>query len=174
MQTPSAFSERGLAINDERFLTQDQQRIFAGHITDQHRLAEDDNLLENWATTYRDVFGHGQPVDKTSWGEYLRCECGTTRSIEAVYNRGKYDYLGTLEKDAPLATEEKCPNCGGALDFFYGTQDLISEIRTRLTQDEFSGAFLVDEKSGIHGFFYAWITTIERLWREKLAGYYAQ
>ena len=48
---------------------------------------------------FRDIFGHGAPVDKGSWGEYLHCPNGHRTSIEEAYRTAHYVPLRELERD---------------------------------------------------------------------------
>lgn len=135
---------------------------------------QDGPFLDNVATAYRDVFGHGAPVDKTSWGEYLHCEdCGTNRSIEDAYGIQTYAPIASLEEDKNNLTSHEC-QCGGKMKLFYPPECICREIRSHFTdREDVFGSFLIDEKTQTpYGFKYAWVDTLQGVWNDKFSHFY--
>lgn len=152
-------------------LTSKVGELHVGVMEDREKILEGD-FLDKLAMTYRDVFGHGEPVDKTSWGEYMRCtSCGAQRSIEDVFDVSEYMFIAELEEERGIP-EETC-DCGCEMELFYDKTDLLQETEELIKKKKSCLAFLYDEKYNISGFSYGWHSSISQIWDEKIGSLYS-
>lgn len=132
------------------------------------------SILEKTVTTFRDIYGHGKPVDKSSWGEYLKCtndQCKTTLSIENYYHLESYIHLVQLEQNG-MPDHLLCPSCHAPIDIFWNPDVLLMEMRQQFTVKDIFAAFLYDALGNLYGFEYGWVDTVQSAWQEVIARLY--
>ncbi len=140
-------------------------------VMENRKKIQNGDFLDRVTMIYRDIFGHGQPVDEASWGEYMKCNpCGTKKSIEEVFELSEYMFLSELEKNG--IPEQIC-ECGCEMDHFHDHSITNEIIRKDFDEKEMFAVFLIDNEGISHGFSYAWKSTIKNLWEEKLVESYA-
>lgn len=163
---------KGLEVKDEIFLEKEKKTLTIAKITNSKELAKSKDFLLNLVTSYRDVFGHWIPVDKAGWDEYVKCEtCDEHLSIEDTYWLLDYHSLHEIEKE--WVVHPDCPKCEKEMELFYNPNDLVEEITEQMNR-KFYWAILFDETWDVCGFNYWWISTIEKIWKEKFSLFYAQ
>lgn len=77
---------------EERYyLTQNGTGYRVAYLKDQNAALKHPGFIKDLVTCYRDIFGHGAPVDPASWSEYLFCpECHRRYSIGDVFDLTDY------------------------------------------------------------------------------------
>lgn len=128
------------------------------------------HFFQSLEKSYRDIYGHGKPVDDVSWGEYLKClQCGKNLSIEAVYQNTRYVLLDFLEREG-LAFTPFC--CEQRMEFFYEPEKLALKMQQQFTRKKIAAVFLYNQENEIFGFAYGWLDTIEKIWEEFFSNFY--
>lgn len=120
------------------------------------------------ADVFRDVYGHGSPVDHNSWGEYLRChQCGHISSIEDAYDLEAYHYLAELERARQVSRD--CPKCHAELSDFWKKSDLVKKIQSIGQKDHLALALAHNGNNEVLGFEYGWTDTLESAWVDTIS-----
>ena len=151
--------------------------VFAGKMVDQAAIIQGD-LLDRIAQLFRDIYGHGKPIDKSSWGEYSRCtDIACERNVEPICigeaaELEGYKFIGEVEADGPVLTP--CPSCSSDTELFWEPLALAKRVRgyfeTKNTPEtQIFATFLADAKGGIHGFEYGWMDTVQNAWDETIS-----
>jgi hypothetical protein len=159
------WAEGGLVPCAGPFVVGGRPPVWVDRVADPQATARARPLLRRIVAAFRDVYGHGEPVDRGSWGEYLVCARRHRRSIEWAYGLASYRPLAAVEHaGAPLP--DRCPDCGAPLAFAYEQGDLMRALAGKMRDRPFHGALVVDASGGVHGFCYGWIDTVENLWAD--------
>jgi hypothetical protein len=171
---PELFKDSGLRHTSGPFTRKRVPRLWIGTIEDRRKFVEG-RFLGRLIDAYREIFGHGIPVDKKSWGEYAKCQdaaCQAKLSFEATYNLESYVYIPDLERNLSCPDLPRCPSCQSPMTLFYLPHELQAEIWEEFLQHESYGALLVGEDERIYGFSYGWIANFQEIWRRKFQGFY--
>ncbi len=162
------WEENGIRIVRSGLQSKDIGELHIGVMEDQRKI-QSGIFLDQVAEVYRDIFGHGEPVDRSSWGEYLKCRgCGNKRSVEDVFQVSEYMFLAELEKQEKIENDNsECDDCGEEMELFYDSDKTSQEIRQIFERDNSFGSFLIDSECIPHGFGYGWATSLQDLWKEK-------
>ncbi len=157
----------GIAIKGDLFSLKNKKSVTPGFIADSKIAALTPDFAKELAWSFRDVFGHGMPVDPSSWGEYLRCSCcGAQRSIEDHYAIADYVPLHALEKAPPVP--QPCPTqgCKGKLSLFYHQQELEQQLLSRFKTKTFCCSLALNASEQVVGFCYGWVDSLINIWKE--------
>ncbi|MFH0834357.1 MAG: hypothetical protein V2A63_03130 [Patescibacteria group bacterium] len=165
----SLLIKNGLEIVKDPFIGKDGRKLVIAVLRNHAKFG--DVMIARLASSYRDIYGHGEPVDKASWSEYLRCQgCQKTRSIEDFYRLTKYQPIEDLEKDGP-PENIPCPSCEGKMELFWDPKQLVTKIRNQVQKICLS---IICDPNGerIEGFEYGWVDTLESAWQETIGELY--
>jgi hypothetical protein len=174
LRPPVVFENSGLRQKSGPYIVKRLPRLWISTLEDCRTFAEG-NFLDQLVDTYRDVFGHGAPVDKKGWGEYARCEnlaCIGKLSLESVHGLDSYVYIPDLEKHLPFPDLPPCPLCQSSMTLFYSPQELRNDLQEDFSCREIYGAFLTSEDGRLYGFSYGWADSLQKIWETKFQEFY--
>lgn len=164
--------QAGIKILADRFNSRDQE-LRIGKVQDTSKLLESP-FLPRLVEIYRDIYGHGPKVDKSGWGEYVKCanpRCEAQLSIEEIYHNATYVPLAELEKP-PAPKLPNCVKCGSAMELFYPPEKLQQQFIQEFNRKAVEIVFLLDSQGTPYGFSYTWEDTLSGIWEAKLASLY--
>ena len=171
---PEVLKDGGLLYQGGPFLMKMAPKLCIGMLKDRRKLC-DGRFLDCLIDAYRDIFGHGSPVDKKSWGEYAQCQgsaCRRMLSFEAAYNLESYVYIPDFEGSPPFVNLPRCPSCQSLMSLFYLPHKLCEEMKREFLQYEIFGVFLVGEDGRVYGFSYGWVDSLEGVWEKRFQEFY--
>jgi len=157
----------GIALKGDLFSLKNKRTVTPGFIVNPKKAAQSSEFANALAWSFRDVFGHGLPVDNSSWGEYLRCHsCGEQRSIEDYYGAIEYQPLKNLEINTPGTSPCPTPHCTGNLELFYSQETLVNQLLSRLRNKTFCCSVALNAAEEVIGFCYGWVDSLLNIWQE--------
>ncbi len=163
-------AKNGIQIVQSGLKAKDKSELHLGIMRDRQTI-QNGSFLDQIAILYRDIYGHGQPID-SSWSEYMKCTgCGDKKSIEEVFGLSTYMFVEEVEKEGPPEVECEC--CNQPMEVFFPLEKLTQEIRDDFATRDLFAAFLVDDEGKPNGFEYGWNSTVQEVWEDRFQNFYA-
>jgi len=151
---------------EERYyLTQNGTGYRVAYLKDQNAALKHPGFIKDLVTCYRDIFGHGAPVDPASWSEYLFCpECHRRYSISDVFDLT--DYAPLAELDEPRLGIRHCSSasCKGRLEPCYSSEKLTARLTNAMTAYPFFCSVILGQEMRVSGLHYGWVAPLKDLW----------
>ena len=155
--------EDSTAVTVEKFFASD---LFAATI----RSGAYDDRIEQITDCFRELCAW------KPWNQYLKCanrSCnGRMGASDILSSRGLEQpanfNLIELEAAGIIGSESvPCPKCRGSMVFFHPPEATRDRIKSEFLKNV-TGALLWDYTGRISGFVWAWLTTYQELWANKL------
>ncbi len=171
MGNVDVLKESGIETITEALHVKGLPDLFVGVLRDKQKFIKS-KLIKAVATAFRDIYGHGKPVDNTSWGEYLKCTtCGENQSIEDFYELDTYEHISELEKNG-IPKNISCPSCKGEMELFWPSDKLIDNMIKQFSEKILFLVTLHDAQGNIYGFEYGFKETIKQAWEDTISKLY--
>jgi|GEM_PF-1877159 len=153
---------------EERYyLTQSGLGFRIAYLLDHKAATADETFIAGLATCYRDIFGHGAPIDPASWSEYLFCpQCHRRYSIGETHGLEEYTPLSELNESAAQKRTCEGADCEGNLEASYPLEKLKDRLRRALENYPFYCSVVTGKDDSIAGLHYGWVAPLEDLWQD--------
>lgn len=157
----------GLRFIPEPFIPRNKKPVTLAYVTEALIAAKTSPLLDELAWCLRDVFGHGQPVDPASWGEYRRClTCGDQQSIEKTFNLDHYAQLKGLEATTKLSHWCQSAKCDGRYTPCFSHREFRAKLQERFVGKTVCCSIALNSFDEVIGFAYGWVDQLSAIWQE--------
>jgi len=154
-----------LKREERLYLTASGEAYRVAYLTDAKAAMEDETFITGLATCYRDIFGHGAPIDPASWSEYLHCpRCHRRYAIGDVYGLDEYQPLAKLDESKAEGLTCKSTGCEAPLHPSYPLAILKSRLLKAMADYPFFCSLVLSGSDGIAGLHYGWVAPLEELW----------
>jgi len=154
-----------LQREERLYLTASGEAYRIAYLTDAKAAIKDETFVTGLATCYRDIFGHGAPIDPASWSEYLHCpRCHRRYAIGDVYSLDEYQPLAELNERKAEGLTCKSVGCGALLQPSYPLEKLKNRLLNAMADHPFFCSLALGNGGNIAGLHYGWVAPLEELW----------